>query len=151
MVVYVQYQSRCITSYREPVEFGEWGDSNTFDIKGVALSSRKSWNGLAYLDDEFTVDFDVAPGDMVYVLSMIYSTGDTFGRSDGNGEILWVFKDRARAMAAREVWAKACQENYVYSVQFETDSGTTATMHNPAAGYFEQLQDLNLDIFLVQP
>ena len=47
MELYVQYESICVDSYREDVEYGDWSDTYDFDVKGVTISSRGRWSGRA--------------------------------------------------------------------------------------------------------
>lgn len=149
MKLYVNYHEHLIEDYHDVQEYGDWYKEYKYEIRSVGLSSLADWEGIGYDIEEFTTDFDVDPGDLVYVLWMTYRTGDTFGHSEGQGEVLWVFKNRTAAESAREIWkANACD---AYSVEFLTDTGKKVQVSSPAAGYFEDLGVLGLTEFVVNP
>lgn len=145
--LFVQYSSICIHSYRSPEQYGDWSASYDFRVTGVSLTSSDT-----YMEEKLGCLVDVAPGDPVFVLSMTYSSGDSFGNSDGNGEILWVFKDSKLALQAKQLWQKENEkDNPEYSIEFEVDGGKKVKLSNPAAGYFENLGHVSIDTFLVNP
>lgn len=145
MELYVQYSKRCVHSYREPVEYGEWSEDYDFTVDRVSLTSNDRWS-----EEKFEVAFDGEPGQPVFVLSIVYDSGDSFGRATGNGEVMWVFKDAKLAQAAAAAWETATDKEQ-YSVEFEVEDGRKVKMHNPAAGYFESLTSVNVDSFLINP
>lgn len=144
MKLFVQSEEQCINSHRSEEKYGDWGATYAFNIFGVALIQ------VSRGDDEIEVGFDTAVGDRVHVLSMIYSTGDTFGRSIGRGEILWVFKDSEIAGEALLTWTKLANAQSQHSVSFKVDGGETVCLSNPASGYFEDCGSVNLQTFIIQ-
>jgi hypothetical protein len=89
---------------------------------------------------------------------MTYGSGDSFGSSSGNIEILWVFKDANVALAAQQHWEKACNiadNSLSYkdkeSVTFLDDNNNEIKLSNPSAGYFETTEYITLTTFLVNP
>ena len=106
----------------------------------------------------FELPFDIEPGEPVFVLSMTYRSGDSFGSSTGNMDVIWVFKDAKVAAKAKSIWQKCCDGNDPtlgfddrYSVKFPKETGDVITLCNPAAGYFERLEYLDLTTFLLNP
>jgi hypothetical protein len=88
----------------------------------------------------------------VFVLYMTYDTGDSFGRAYGKGEIIWVFKDPDLATKARLKWeAENNKRDPEFSIEFEVDGGQTVKQGNPAAGYFENVGNIDVGTFLVNP
>jgi hypothetical protein len=146
MKLYVKTQSHCNSSYQEDKDYGDWHSDSSFSIEGVYASTPDGYN-VELID----VPFDFKPGDAVFVLWMTYSSGDSFGHSEGNGEVLWVFKDAAVALAAKALWQKANDKDGHYAVEFIADSGMKVSLSNPAAGYFENLSSLDLSAFLINP
>ena len=146
MELFVQYQSICLDSFREPVEYGEWSDTYDFDVKGVAVSSRGRWSGLAYDEDKINVGFEAEAGTPLFILWMTYGSGDSFGHGDGYGEILWVFKD---AGTARRALATFSANSEQYSIPIKDDAGNAVTLHNPGSGYFESVNSLQVDTFVL--
>ena len=85
-----------------------------------------------YRYDTLPVDFDVKPGDTIYLLYALYSTADSFGSDSGNYELLEVHQhiDKARL---RENYYKNSKD---YSL--------------PWIGYFDSLDELRIEEFVVQ-
>lgn len=147
MDLYVQYQENCTHSEREPEQYGSWRESYDFSVTGVSLSSRERWN-----EEKLGCLVDVKAGEPVFVLYMTYSTGDTFGHADGKGEVIWVFKDAALAMKAKDIWNKENDKrDPEFSIEFEADGGVMVKQSNPAAGYFENVGHISVETFLVNP
>ena len=143
MELYVEYESYCTDSYHSGEQYGDWHEHRDHRIEGVRLS-KPSYSG----SEKFTVDYDVKPGDNVYVLVMVYGTGDSFGHSTGNVEILWVFKDIKVAREAERKINNLGED--AYSMKIKTDSGKTIQLSNPSAGYFESLEHLHIQVCEVQ-
>jgi len=146
MKLYVSVSEVCTYSEREPEDYGSWEERYDFSVVAVHRSKPETlrgwWDGEA-----FEVPFEVAAGDTVYVLSMSYNTGDSFGRASGCGEVLWVFKDEQLAHEACRIWEES--ENN-HSVKFKVESGDTVTLNNPGAGYFETINCVNVESFQVK-
>jgi len=153
MKLFVRYKCECVEDYWDGEQYGDWYKNNEFVVYGVSLSSMNAWGKLGNQEQEFEVDYDCVAGDKVYVLAMWYSTGDSFGHEDNNEEIIWVFKNESVANAAYNEWTKACdkQNTESYSVALHLDNGQVVDFSNPAAGYFEHLQDLQVIEFEVEP
>jgi len=147
MDLFVQYDEHCTHSHREPVEYGSWRESYDFRVTGVSLTSRNRYD-----EEKLGCLVDVKAGEPVFVLYMTYSTGDSFGRADGKGEVIWVFKDSALAMKAKSKWeAENDKRDPEFTIEFEVDGGQTVRQSNPAAGYFENVGTIDVDTFLVNP
>jgi hypothetical protein len=146
MELFVQYESICTDSYREEREYGDWSESWNFEVKGVCATSRGRWSGLAYDEDKMNVGFTAEPGDPVHVLWMTYGTGDSFGHGDGYGEILWVFKDANVARQALESWQDHREE---YTITVKDETGRDIELTNPGSGYFESVNSLQVETFIL--
>jgi hypothetical protein len=152
MNLYVRYTEQCIEDYWDGEQYGDWHQQFQFSVHDIGLSSLKKWGALINGEDIIEVPFECDIGDKVYVLVMIYSTGDSFGHADGRGEIIYLFKDESLANAAYEEFLKACNKTTEsYIVEIKIDGGTTVELSNPAYGYFENLEDLNIIEFEVNP
>lgn len=97
--------------------------------------------------EQVEVDYEVSVGERVYVLYMRYSSGDSFGCANGKAEIIWVFKNKEVAMAAKKIWENANENDMV---EIFTDSGKSLKLSNPAAGYFENVSSINLETYIVE-
>lgn len=146
MKLYVKTKSYCYESHRSEEEYGDWYSNSDFSIKGVYANKPDGWDV-----ESFDLPFECNIGDPVFVLWMTYSSGDSFGHSEGNGEVLWVFKDPLIALNAKRVWEKANDKDGHYEVEFLADNNLKVKMSNPAAGYFENMSSLELESFLINP
>ena len=139
MELFVETELTCTDSHHDTEDrFGDWYAYYDFEVLLVSLKGEKI--------DSIAVDFEAKVGDEVYVLWMIYSSGDSFGRSSGDGEVIWVFKDYKIAMEAYKKWYKAEE----YSISFVVDGGHTMTTSNPSSGYFEHQDSLHLVKYIVE-
>ena len=141
--LYVEYSEITVDSYHSGEQYGEWSATLDFRISGVTLT--KPENGYSY---ESAALPEIKAGDVVRVLWMTFSSGDTFGRSTGNGEVLWVFKDPILAIRAQQAFENSIDK---YSIDIETDTGEKLMLSNPAAGYFEDIGHIEISMFLVNP
>ena len=148
MELFVQYESICTDSYREDREYGDWSEDFDFEVKSVSVTSRGQWSGLAHREERFNLAVDADYGDRVYVLYMIYSSGDSFGHGTGYNEIIWVFKDPEVGRQAQDS-IRANGESF--SIDFKDEAGNKISFSNPGAGYFENIQGVYLEAYILQP
>lgn len=146
MKLFVQYKSVCVEEYHSGEQYGDWSAEYDFTVKGVSTASLKSgkYRQTDYLEEEFEVDFDATPGETIWVLSMVYSSGDSFGSSSGNGEVLWVFKSRE---LAEHVASQVNDNSEQFQIAIKTDGGADIVLSNPAAGYFENISAMYVEPF----
>lgn len=142
--VIVSTERETISEYSSSEKYGDWSSDHTYRVTGVRLCSS--------IDDAWEETFelgDVKAGDEVHVLSIVYGTGDSFGKSSGNGEVVMVYKSRALAEQAYSMYDEKSGD-YSIKLPFETPKGTEfRAISNPAAGYFECLESLDLETFIV--
>lgn len=108
--------------------------------------------------EAFEVDASFVPGDIVHLLVMRWDDGDSYGHSNGHGEVLWAFKDHRLAREALLRWQYACDyhgegwchDNKLQSISFRVDGGRFIQLNNPAYDGFCHVQDLYLDTRIVQ-
>lgn len=150
MQLFVQYQSYVVASDHADEEFGAWYEDWSFSVESVSMSYCNAL-GFAMGNEEFSVNFEADAGDTVYVLSMTYDSGDSFGNSSGLGEVLWVFKDQGIALAAYHQWRQALEQK-VNKVRFEVDGPgkSEITLSNPCNGYFENCGQAHLQSFILK-
>ncbi len=143
MELFVKYSSHCSSSYHSSEQYGRWNEAYSFDVTGVQLTDPKS-----YSVDTINVNFEAVPGDTVWVMSITYSTGDSFGYATGKGEVIWVFKDQDTAEQASQIWTKTA--NDAVKVSFPVDSGETIKLCSPVYGYFERLEHVSIQAFVLE-
>ena len=143
----VDVQQYVHESHRSSEQYGSWSEERSAEVISVMLGDETTMYG-----ERITIPGTVKNGDLVYVLFMTYSSGDSYGSSSGNYEVFWVFTDKNLAMAALEVVKKANDyrnQDKDDTLTFKLEDGTEQSVGNPAAGYFENMEDVYLDMKLV--
>lgn len=144
MKLFVEYENRLIDSERSDEPYSSWSEEHDFRVTGVRTASRKR----EY--EEFEVAFDVEHGTPLFVVWITYTSGDSFGYSTGNGEIIWVFKDSNAALVAMNLWDAASKKHEVaFSVTFDDGEGNKVELSNPVSGYFEDYGSCDIETFLL--
>ena len=142
MKLFLKTEEICYSSYQSPERYGDWSSDNSFRIKSVLTEKDEEFS-----EGEYYELHDAKEGDFVYVLVLQYSTGDSFGCSTGNGEIVGVYKDIKVAEQARKTYMEN-KDQYSIELPFETYEGIKfQEISNPAAGYFESLESLDIQCF----
>ena len=136
--VVVESEECCTHSHHTGEQFGDWSASYDFEILGARVVDENYTT--KYTEDGFRVP---AGCTQVYILYMRYSSGDTFGNSDGHGEVLYAFGSREVAQAALDA-VNANKENF--SVEFKDDFGREVKVSNPGAGYFEHIYNVGIKV-----
>lgn len=137
--IYIGSQEICTHSHQANHKFGDWHQTYSFSVDSASLEE-------IYYGDKFTVDFEINVGDTVYALYMIYNDGDSFGRAEGKGEVIWVFKDFQTAKIAAETWEQNADD---YRIKIVLESGKEIELHNCCAGYFERLTEVGIEPLVV--
>lgn len=137
MKLYVEYNETVISERNDVWGDGDWSRQVDFEIRGVSENKPTQ-----FLYDEFNVCFDQTS--IVYVLYIRYDTGDSFGCSHGEGEIIWVFSELTFAKEAAATFREHEDE---FSVTITDEHGNNITLSNPAAGYFQQLTEVVVEKF----
>lgn len=145
------HHTNCIHSSREPGDYGSWEESYSTTIEQKVQKVTK------YPDVNSSFDFN--PGDIAYLITVIYSTGDSFGNSErGSVEDVWLFKNPAIAMDFK---------NHILSVEKKrswntNNKHTDYHYHNDEEGfhftpqyvhwngYFEKFEECILTMVLVE-
>jgi hypothetical protein len=130
---------------READPDDEWGadDTNTsWSLRGIMLSDTDGQHALP-------ADFPVEIGETVYVVYAIYSTGDSFHHADGEYlEVLSFHKDSARAYRNKAAAEGPRKDRHDMTIEF--DSGAKVQRYCPWDGYFESLDRVDVESFVVQ-
>ena len=142
MKLHVEHYGYCEDSYHDGEKYGSWSESNSHSIKGVCLEVF----GSAYNYETFGVDYEVERGDVVFVVTMVYSTGDSFGHATGKHEVMWVFKDPKLAHENAKTFKESGDD---YTVNIKTESGKTVQLGNPAFSYFDSIENVEVTSHVV--
>lgn len=133
MNLYVEYESsrtggECLSdepySDREP-EYVDFSITKISDNKELVGHSR----------EEHSVDFPTKKGMLVYVVYVRYTTGDTFGYTEGMWYIVKICKTDKEAIKIK---------NAIENGKYKGPHG-----YNPWDGYFEHLEGCHVETFTV--
>lgn len=136
---------------REGDRDDEWDRDDTasdWTFRNVYIVDEKSnW--------DLVLPFDVKEGDDVWVVSAVYSTGDSFGRDDrACVEYIDGFLDKHKARAcarAIEASRKSYDDRTEKNAEWIREDGSEAKLdYVPWNGYFESLDDVNCDYLEVK-
>jgi hypothetical protein len=132
-----------VTRDSDPDDRWDADDTSTsWSLRGIMLSDVDGQHALP-------ADFPVEIGDTVYVVYAIYSTGDSFHCADGEYlEVISFHKDRARAN--RNMAAANGPHASRHEMTIEFENGKKITRHCPWDGYFESLDRVDVESFVVQ-
>jgi len=117
----------------------EWSDradeEYSWDLDQVSIGEpARTYNDrvrCGVIDDGKWVDQDVEIGDSVFVVCVIYATGDTFGQTLGQGTVVCVCKDARSAE--------------FLSKQIHNGDKPECISFAPWHGYFESLTDVRIE------
>lgn len=137
----VHYNDVVVVDEREDGRYASWRTEYDFEVKGVGLSIH-SW----LRNEAVSIRPVVCDGDAVWVLYITYSSGDSFGRASGQGEILWVFVDETVAWAAQGAVERQRKST---AFQFVDEDGEDIHLSNPGCGYFEKIESVNIQLCVV--
>jgi len=126
-------------------EYGEWSESWDCQVVYAYLEEPPCTNSMTI--DKFLLPEELLPGQTVYVVSMYYSDGDSFGNSSGKMEVLWA--------TGSEQEAKNIQESLTLQTQYTEDSSSNDSlfipyldgviiMGSPLGDYFAHLECINI-------
>lgn len=139
--VFVNASSEVLSQKHAKKQYGSWSSERSFHVDGVSVHKDAYFSPY-----KFELPYDVNVGDHLYVLFITYSSGDSFGTSQGNGSIVAVFKDQNLAFeAAKEIR----KDEDVYKFSFTMEDGSKQEFHNAAYGYFEHITTVSVQPFVV--
>lgn len=144
--LYVVYTSRCNNVVVPNEPFGDWRDEYDYEVHSIHLNKpRPSYHSI----EPISIAGDVVPGQEVWIVSIRWSSGDSFGNATGKGEPVWIFRDQASAMLALQaLHAQAWAD--VSMFRFLDDTQETIHIGNPGHGYFERVDRFEINHFIVQ-
>lgn len=116
---------------RERDDEDQWSGEDTattWAFGRVTVDPKKYGGGHS-----FPATFDIVPGDTVYIVVAVWSTGDSFSSDRGRySEIFGVFKDASEAMEYEKFLDSTQDNRYDYNLK-------NKSINYPWYGYFEGL------------
>jgi len=141
MRIRVDYEETCTHSHRENKKYGDWEERHESSV--TAAYRIADDENVPYGSESFLISDDA---EYVYVIYMIYDTGDSFGRSYGKIDILHATASEANADAL----AKQVSENpSEYTIKFNDDFERDISIYNSGSGYFERIQYVGVESFAI--
>lgn len=131
MRVAVEYDQYCDEDYHSGEQYGEWRTSFSSSVTGVRVLGEKENAG--YTSEVFILPDDTTTA---YVVYMIYSSGDSFGNSNGNIDIIHCTSSSEKA---HELAKKITENSEEFTIKFIDDFDREISIHNNGAGYFEHI------------
>lgn len=155
--LYLSYMSQTHTG-SDSYDNGEWdcyhSEYGTAYYTGISLTPG--------FKDIIETDEDYVEGDIVSLCYVVYSTGNTFGHSEGHLQALAVSKD-AKELDVIQTWAYevddlARKREYVSydlkthkNVKTKWPKNIKPIDYPEFVGYFEALQCARIEQFIVEP
>lgn len=141
MRVCVTYDEFCTHSSRESGRWGSWSESYSSTVTDAYRVEDS--DTVPYDSETFLIPDDATE---VFVVYMIYSTGDSFGRAEGKIDIMHcTASEEAADRLARQVTENPDE----YSIKFTDDFGREISIYNRGAGYFESIDHIGVDRFSI--
>ena len=134
MKIKINYD-RCEYVTRKAYPEDDWDRGDTaahISIHSIEVADR-------YHDID--VPFDVEPEVVYYLVWANYNTGDSFGHDDNRVEFIDLFKTEKLAEECADIARASGGYNYI----FTRENGRRCTQSIPWNGYFESLNDINVE------
>jgi hypothetical protein len=141
MRICVEYSEVCDHHSHSGEQFGDWSESYTSSVTGAYRISEVE--KVPYHADTFRVPDDATE---VFVVYMIYSTGDSFGRADGKIDIIHCTSNEEAADQLAKLITDTPDE---FTIKFTDDFGRDISLHNNGAGYFESINYVGVERFTI--
>lgn len=139
MRVCVTYDEMCTHSEHSGELYGDWSESYSSSVTGAY--KLQDGEKEPYSSDTFLIADDAKS---VFVVYMIYGTGDSFGHADGKISIMHC----TASEEAADKLAKYITENpNEYTIEFTDDFGRKVSLYNEGAGYFERIEYVGIEKF----
>ena len=100
-MIYIEEQCICTYEEHSDEQYGDWSADYSYSIKGATIAKPKTYD---YCE---VPDITAEVGDIVYVLYIVYGSGDSFGHSSGNGQFVCAYTDEAMADHAKRIALQA--------------------------------------------
>lgn len=141
MRICVTYEELCTGSYHSGERYGDWSESYSSSVTGAYRIGDDE--KTPYDSETFIVPDDATE---VFVVYMIYDTGDSFGRADGKISIIHCTSNEEAADKLAKMITEKPDE---YTIKFTDDFGREISLYNEGAGYFEHISYVGVERFSV--
>lgn len=129
---------------REPYTDDTWdrGDSETYhSIEGIRVVDTARYHDLV-------VEFEIIPDKVYYLVSVSYSTGDSFGRYEGQLDHIDLFQTNEAAEALAKLISaneRPSSKKSKSIIKYKTENGTEVECYCGSwKGYFESFNGVDV-------
>jgi len=152
--LFVETQSRCEKDYHSGEQFGSWETIYDSLVKRVSRNSSflNKWSFEA-----FKVPDEVYNAQSVYVIYVIYSSGDSFGNSSGNLAVAFITEMPDEALECKKALEEQgsdcnydCETNprpLPWDKNFRHHPKSVRSGFAPWFGYFEHIESVEIGFF----
>jgi hypothetical protein len=152
--LYFEIDEVCLRNEREEEQYGRWEKDKACSLKKVARNKDflSKWNFTAYKVPDIVYN-----ADSVYVVSVVYSSGDSFGSSSGNFQVAFVTEDPKEALRAKEAIEEDHRIKKTYTKEkeykvwsdFRNSEKLVCGKYFSWDGYFENIEEIRIDFLKV--
>ena len=158
--LYFEIKESVQQDYHSGEQFGEWETIKNCQL--TKISRNKALLGK-YDFSAYKVNDEVYNAQNLYVVVVIYSSGDTFGRSEGELAVAFVTENSEEAIECRDAILE--QEEYEYENRYSHRNKTgkkpkwddvfrdhpksVCNGYAPWSGYFEHVTSVNIEFLPV--
>lgn len=137
MRICVTYDELCTHSHHSGEQYGDWSESYSSSVTGAHRIGDDAQ--APYESETFLVPDDATE---VFVVYMIYDTGDSFGHADGKISIIHCTVSEEAADKLAETITEKHDE---FTIKFTDDFDREISLYNPGAGYFERISYVGVE------
>jgi hypothetical protein len=138
----VGIDGRCVESSSSGERYGSWSESWIQEINRAVTKTDSMPDVVSTLD--------LPSGANALVVWATYSTGDSFGRSNGgSAEVFGIFTDVKSATELRDALSDFNTRGDTSRLNVTTSDGQVFTQYVPWSGYFESLDSVDIDVVTV--
>lgn len=135
--LFVETESLCVHSFQSDEAYGDWGSEHQYSVQKISRNKDllRKWDFTQY-----KVPKDVYESPNLYIVTVTYSSGDTFGSSSGLLAIAYITENPDEALKVRDNLNQGCNPS-------EDDPKTQCGGYARWDGYFEHIESVDI-VFL---
>ena len=129
-------------------EYGDWSAKTIHHITGAVKVKEKEYFNLEVNDNFLDKE--------VYLLYILYSSGDSFGTGSGNIEYLDIFENYDKALEVKKIIDEDYEQNPIYTSEannlfYTKENGNIVKIPTCMyKGYFEDLESSNIQKIIIK-
>jgi hypothetical protein len=146
--LHISTEVQLVHEHWDGEQYGDWSEEHAF--RGSKVSLENKGGQIGWVTDEIDTSFDAKVGDWVYPVIVIYSTGNTFGRSDGNVVVAGIYNSPEKAQEVKQTILRDSTQN-PHGFGYLEIPGEPQIYPGTWKGYFEHLEDVRIEMEVVRP